>query len=140
MKKLIILASLLVSTSAFAIVTGDKIEFQGDSAFVSAAFDKSLCLDGDTYKANITKCVAWENDGDDQQCVKYATFAGSQPMASTRQRCAKFAGRDSETCAKWVTVPYVQSPVRTVKYYKDNGDAFDGGPYKTVTITVPSCN
>ena len=139
MKKLIILASLLMSTSAFGYVTGDKIEFQGVSTFVSAAFNKSLCLDGDTYNAVVTLCTEWERDSDDDRiCVAREKFAVTQPMTSTRQRCAQFEGDNSGgDCIKWVTVPYVQKPVREVKYYRNNDD--DSSPYKTEIITIPSC-
>lgn len=137
MKKLIILASLMVSTSAFGYVTGDKIEFQSVSTFVSAAFNKSLCLDGDTYNAVVTLCTKWETSDDDRKCVASAKFAVSQPMTSTRQRCAAWNGGDDDNCTKWVTVPYVQKPVREVKYYRNNDD--DSAPYKTEIITIPSC-
>lgn len=133
MKKLLLIASMMMSASAFAgYVTGDKIEFQADSAFVSAVFSKSLCLDGDTYRAVINKCTEWQNDGGgDRTCVATAKVEVAQPANSTRQRCAQYNDGD---CTKWITVAYNQSPVRTVSYYNSQDDLV-----KTATVTIPSC-
>ncbi|MCO4794006.1 MAG: hypothetical protein KC493_09850 [Bacteriovoracaceae bacterium] len=136
MKTLILLA-VLFSSTAFASVTGDKIHFQSDSTYVSAVFSKTLCLNGDTYEAMITKCMEWTND-DDRDCVRYGKVFATQPMNSTRQRCAQYSGGDDDRCREWVTVPYVQSPVRTVKWYRDsdNKDVL----IRTEIVTVPACN
>jgi len=131
-----IIASFLMSASAFAATyAGDKIEFQADSAFVSAVFSKSLCLDGDTYKAVITKCTQWKNQHGESTCVASAKVAASQPAASTREICTARDGREGN-CTAWATVPYVQSPVKNVQVYSAN----DGNLIKEFTVTVPSCN
>jgi len=138
MKKLLLIAALFAST-ANAYVTGDKIHFQADSTFVSAAFSKTLCLNEETenYEATITKCVEWTND-DDRDCVEYGKFFAVQPMESTRQRCARFGGGDDDRCMVWITVPYIQNRVKTVKWYRNNDD--DSQPYKVTTVRIPSCN
>lgn len=132
MKKLLLVAVALLSTSAFAYtsVSGDKINFQSESTFVSAIFNKSLCFDGESFHATITKCVKWEQN-DRGNCLRFAKVNASQPAVSTRQVCAD----DRDNCGSWRTVRYVQSPVLTVKYENDNGSVI-----RTQKVTVRSCN
>ncbi len=129
--KTLIAALAIVSTSAFAGNVVGHIHFQSESTWVNALYSKSLCLDGDTYKATITKCLDWAS-GDDRGCLEYGKVAATQPMNSTRQRCAKF---EDDRCSEYVTVAYKQSPNITVKFYNDDNDLV-----KTKKITVPSCN
>ena len=136
MKKLLLLAALFSST-AFGYVTGDKILFQKDSTYVSAAFSKSLCLNGETYEAMIRKCFEWRTSDDDRRCVDWRKVKAFQPMHSTRQRCATFGGGDDDRCTSWVTVPFYQSPERTVTYYNNNDD---NDIVKVEEITIPNCN
>ncbi|TNF26602.1 MAG: hypothetical protein EP319_13485 [Deltaproteobacteria bacterium] len=138
MKKLLIIAALFAG-AASASVTGDKILFQKDSTFVSAAFSKTLCLNEEAaqYEAMVTKCIEWTND-DDRNCLEYTKVFATQPQVSTRQRCAQFGGGDDDRCMKWETVPFVQNRVRTVKWYRDN-DGGDSTPYKVTTVVIPSC-
>ncbi|CBW25708.1 putative exported protein [Halobacteriovorax marinus SJ] len=133
MKKLLALTSILLSTASFAYVTGDKIHFQKDSTYVSAAYSKSLCFDGENFKANIRKCTRWTTN-DERRCTRYGVFAATQPQESTRKRCARWGGRDDSNCLKWETVRYFQSEVRTVKFYGQNDDL-----RKTETIVIPTC-
>lgn len=137
MKNLVIGLALLSSASAFAerdtYFTGDKIEFQKNSTFVSALYSKSLCLNGDTYEAIINKCVEYTND-DERRCVKTIKIKAFQPVESTRQRCAEFGGRDDDRCVEWETVPYVQSPVRMVKFYEGSTVV------RTQKVVIPACN
>jgi hypothetical protein len=138
MKALILLVALLSST-AFASVSGDKIHFQKHSTWVSAAFSKSLCLDGETYHSKIRKCFEWNRDDDDKRtCVDYRIIDATQPMKSTRQRCANYSSdNDGGNCTEWITVPYIQSPVRTVTFYRHNDD---NDVDRVEIITVPACN
>lgn len=131
MKRLILIAGLLLGASAFAqdTVTGDKILFQAESTYVSALYNRTLCLDGEMYRAIITKCVAFDRS-EDRECIRYGKVAAEQPMYSTRQRCSGFSG---DECEGYETVPFYQSPVRTVKFYR-NDDLV-----KTMEIAVPSC-
>lgn len=142
MKNLILAISLFVAGTAQASLmpVGDKIEFQANSTFVSAVFSKSLCLNGNTYEATINKCVEQRYRGDEEgfECVKFAKIQAFQPMKSTRQRCAEYTGKDDKDCAKWITVPYVQKPVRTVKWYRVSNDGSDDY-VKTTTVTIPAC-
>lgn len=131
MKKFLALALLFISVSASAYVTGDKIHFQKDSTYVSAVYSKSLCLDGDTYRAVISKCLQWSN-GDDRTCLRTGKVRATQPMVSTRQRCAV---QGEDRCQRWETVRYVQDPVRTVTFFNSNGDEL-----KTETVIVKACN
>lgn len=132
MKGLLFIAAFLFSANVFAYtyVTGDKIEFQSESSFVSAVFNKTLCFDGADYHAMITKCVQWSNDGD--TCTERARVAATQPAQSTRLRCAYYEGDD---CADWDRVSFYQSPNLTVRYY-DSGDRV----VKTENVTVRSCS
>jgi hypothetical protein len=129
--KSLIAALALVSTSAFAGSVVGHVHFQADSTWVNAYYSKSLCLDGDTFRATITKCVKYSN-GDERRCLERAKFQAAQPQSSTRQRCARF---EDDNCAEYITVPYFQSENITVKFY-DNDDNL----VKTKDITVPSCN
>ncbi len=139
-----IIASLLMSGTAFAdFYVGDKIEFQGESAFVSAVFSKSLCLDGDTYRANITKCAKWNYASGDktETCAQYVKVEGAQPVNSTRQICAQYESDSSGgDCIAWKTVAFTQKPVRNVQLIKDTNSSGDGEVVKSFTVTVPSCN
>ncbi len=129
--KSLIAALALVSTSAFAGSVVGHIHFQSESTWVNAYYSKTLCLDGDTFRATISKCLKWSN-GDDRRCVKRGKVQAAQPQASTRQRCASYS---DDSCTSYVTVPYFQSENITVKFY-DNDDNL----VKTEDITVPSCN
>ncbi|MCF8059767.1 MAG: hypothetical protein K9K67_10745 [Bacteriovoracaceae bacterium] len=132
--KSLIAALAIVSTSAFAGNVVGHIHFQSESTWVNALYSKSLCLDGDTYKATVTKCMEY-GSGDERRCLQYGKIAATQPVESTRQRCASFGGGDDNQCTKWITVSYVQSPNITVKFYNDDNELV-----KTKKITVPSCN
>ncbi len=140
MKMLMILAAVLgmntVNAHAYEYVAGDKILFQSVSTYVSAVFSKSLCLNGDTYEALVNECTEWRNRGNDNgpECVAFKKVTAYQPMASTRQRCAEYTGRDQNHCAVWETVDFVQSPVRTVKFYNSNDQLI-----KTAKVTIPAC-
>lgn len=132
MKKLIVMALMFVSATAFANISGDKILFQKESTYVSAVYSKSLCLDGSTYRAVINKCMQWSNSGDDSRCLRTAKVRVTQPMESTRQRCAV---QSEQGCSKWETVRFFQDPVRTVTFFSDNGRELD-----TKTVVVKACN
>lgn len=137
MKAILAAAAFLVSAAAFGngYMTGDKIHFQKDSTWVNSYYNKTICLnDVDVYEAVVTTCVKWNNGrDDDRNCMKYGKKKIFQPMVSTRLRCDSWGGRDSD-CDSWVTVDYVQSPKRTVKFF-DEGDQLK----KTVTYTIKAC-
>lgn len=142
MKKLLILASLMMSASAFAYTSGDKIIFQGQSANVSAVYNKTLCHDGENYYASVTICAEWEHSNSDDRstCVQRITVDAVQPMTSTRQRCAKVASdSSSNSCDLYETVEFFQSPVRTVKFFPNTGSSDNPRPYKTETVVIPNC-
>ena len=132
--KSLIAALALVSTSAFAGPVVGHVHFQADSTWVNAYYSKSLCLDGDTFRATITKCVEFSSasNNDERVCLRRAKFQAAQPQSSTRQRCARY---EEQNCVEYITVPYFQSENITVKFY-DNKDNL----VKTKNITVPSCN
>ena len=129
--KSLIAALALVSTTAFAGSVVGHVHFQSESTWVNAYYSKSLCLDGDTFRATISKCLQWSN-GDDRRCVRRGKVQASQPQESTRQRCAS---RSEDGCRAWETVRYYQSENITVKFYDD-----DNNLVRTKNITVPSCN
>lgn len=165
MKILIATIALLTLSSSYAkLQRGDMgyenvksvqghILFQADSTYVNAYYNKTLCLDGDTYKAVVSKCLEWgtpfrngqrNRRSHDSVCLKRGKVMISQPEVSTRQRCAAY---DNETpfnrgdhrahngrCIKWETVPFVQSPDMTIKFFNQ-----DNTLIKTEEITVPSC-
>lgn len=139
MKMLMILAAVLgmnsVSAHAAEYVTGDKILFQSVSTYVSAVYSKSLCLNGDTYEAQVNECTEWRNRGDNgPECVATRKVLATQPMVSTRQICTREGGRDGGVCLNWETVEFVQSPVRTVKFYNSHDQLI-----KTAQVTIPAC-
>jgi hypothetical protein len=131
MKKLIAMTLMFISVSAFANVSGDKILFQKESTYVSVVYNKSLCLDGNTYRAVIDKCMQWAND-DRRACLRSAKVRVTQPVESTRQRCAATTDRG---CSAWETVRFNQDPVRTVTFFNDEGRELD-----TKTYIVKACN
>lgn len=133
MKSLVLALAFLAATVTHANVAGDKIHFQSDSTWVSAVYNKSLCVNGNNFEALITKCVE-RTGGDSDSCIRTIKVRATQPINSTRLRCDAFAGRDEGTCRKWVRVPYVQKPVRTVSFYTDRDQLI-----KTVKVTVPAC-
>jgi hypothetical protein len=131
MKKLLVLATALFATSAFAgYVTGDKINFQSESTFVSAVYNKTLCLDGTTFKAVVSKCVKW-SAGSDSKCLSTVKVAAAQPMYSTRMRCASYS---DDNCSSYNEVSFNQSATRKVTFYNNNDDVV-----KTKTVVVPAC-
>lgn len=129
--------SIAGTANAATIVAGDKINFQKESAFVSAVFSKTLCLNGDVYEATITKCAKWQNDGQgERSCLETVKVQARQPMKSTTQRCAAYEGEAGEkTCVAWITVPFVQNPVRNVSFYNQDQELI-----KTATVTIPACH
>jgi hypothetical protein len=136
MKNLLLTVVLMLTASAAsAVTTGGSIHFQEDGVFVNAAYSKSLCFDGSTFHALASKCVAWENDQGDRNCVETVTASVSQPQMSEKQRCVKTDGREGN-CLKYITVPFFQSEVRTVNYYRNNDDQ---DLIKSEVITVPAC-
>ena len=113
--------SIAGTANAATIVAGDKINFQKESAFVSAVFSKTLCL----------------NDGQgERSCLETVKVQARQPMKSTTQRCAAYEGEAGEkTCVAWITVPFVQNPVRNVSFYNQDQELI-----KTATVTIPACH
>ena len=141
--KTVLLALVLLTSSLTAkadFVTGDKIEFQANSTFVSAVFSKTLCVDGNNFQAVINKCVQRVEQGEREgDCLKSVKILATQPLHSTRERCAAYESDSSGgDCARWETVAYNQSPVRTVKFYKDSNTGADT-LVKTISVTIPAC-
>ena len=130
MKKLIVAAALL-SSSAFAGSIVGHIHFQSASTWVTAYTSKSLCLDGSTYRATVNKCLRYERNGGERTCVRRGKVAISQPMESTRQRCASF---EEDECVEYERVPLKQSPKRILEI-KDR----DGSIKKLKKHVIPNC-
>lgn len=130
--KSFIAAVMLLSTSAFAGNVVGHIHFQSESTWVNAYYSKSLCVDGDMFKATITKCLRWENEDGDRTCVRRGKVRATQPMVSTRQRCARFS---DDRCVSYETVRYEQSRNVLVKFYNNSDDLV-----RTETVRVPDCN
>ena len=140
MKKLLLLVSLMMSASAFAHTLGDKIHFQSDSAFISVLGNgNDLCFDGEYFHAKVPVCLKTRTSGadDDITCVKWGKAQSSQPRVSTRLRCAQYDD-DRDDCRRYEEIAYIQSPVRTVKFYETDDDS--ERLVKTEVIEVPSCN
>lgn len=134
MKMALITLIVLAASFAQAMVSGDKILFQRDSTYVSAVYNKTLCLDGQTYRAVIAKCVSYSG-GDNDRCLRTAKVQASQPMHSTRKLCAETRGH-GESCVRYKNVAFTQSPVRTVQFH----DGDNNRVTKTVRVTIPACN
>lgn len=138
MKGLILLATLL-SVSAFGrqydSIRGDKVHFQSESTWVSAVYNKTLCVDGDVFRATITKCMEWQRDDDNRRCVRRGKIQATQPMESTRLRCSNWGDNgDHGGCREWVRVRYYQNPVKEVQFLDE-----DDHVLFTETVTVPNC-
>ena len=129
--KTLIAGLMLLSASAFAGRVEGHIHFQADSTWVNAYYNKTLCVDGDMFNATVTKCLEWERDGDDRVCATRGKVAISQPMSSTRQRCASYS---DDNCSSYETVSYEQSRNVTVRFFNNSDDVV-----RTKTITVPNC-
>lgn len=127
--KSLIAAIALISTNAFAGVIG-HVHFQKASTWVNAYYSKSLCLDGDTFRATVSMCLEY-GQGDERPCLSYGKVKISQPQESTRQRCASHSEGD---CQEWETVRYFQSENITVQFTDRNGNVTG-----TKDITVPNC-
>ena len=143
MKTLLILAALLGSTASFAnwndtMIQGDKILFQNDSTYVSAAYNKTLCVNAGQFEATVTKCTAVKKGSGDKsdECIAYGQFFITQPVASTAERCAESVKNSSgnDICVRSVTVPFVQSAIRNVKFVNDSGAVL-----KSYQVTIPAC-
>lgn len=132
---------LILTFSAFAGVGGisggtDKfqrgvhIEFQRESTFVNAQFNRTLCTDGVDYFAKFRKCMIRSND-DDAECLRTDIIEAQQPVVSERQRCKSY---DSDgKCLKWITVPYIQSPKRIFIPNREEDNR------KEKKIVIPKC-
>lgn len=137
MKMAIISIITLIAGFAHAgAVSGDKILFQKHSTYVSAVYSNTLCLDGDMYRAVITKCTK-RSSSDDGDCLATKKVSATQPMYSTRKVCAVTGGNDENYCRRFTTVEFYQSPVRTVKFYSGSDDRH---LVRTEVITIPKCN
>ncbi|NQY99819.1 MAG: hypothetical protein HRT45_04015 [Bdellovibrionales bacterium] len=136
MKLLVSLVILMSASYAQAYnVVGDKIHFQSDSTWVSAYYNKTICHDGETYAAEVNKCLKYRNVRGDQECVEWGKGFIYQPITSTRVICVEERG-DSGICQEWQTVEYHQSPTMVVEFYAERGERL----IKKETITVPTCN
>lgn len=135
MKLLVSLVILLSASYASAYdIVGDKIHFQQDSTWVSALYNRTLCHDGETYYAEVSKCVEWGGRGGDE-CTRREKGPIFQPITSTRVVCKEYRGRD-DRCVEWETIEYHQSPTMVVEFYSERGNRL----IKKETITVPVCN
>lgn len=134
--KALLLAVTLLGSNAFAAgyyTTGDKIFFQSASTWVSG-LGKNICLDGDTFRAVVTKCVAWGGK-EESYCQKQVKVEIAQAVNSTKTVCVDEGGREDSFCRKTEVVPYIQSPNLTVKYLNDRNDSL----IKTVNVRVKDC-
>ena len=142
MKKLMIIAAMLFSASALAdqiVPRNAHYTFQSASTWVNAVYNKSLCLNGDTYEATVLSCLAYREAGDgERECDKYGKIEISQPMVSTRQRCAQTD--DDGDCESYETVEFVQEPTRTINWVRVDSDSGSEYFVKSETLTVPACN
>lgn len=128
--KTLVAALMLFSASVFAGNVVGHIHFQAESTYVNAYYSKSLCVDGDVFKATITKCLDWSR-GDERRCLRRGKVQATQPMISTRQRCARFSG---DSCRAYETVTYKQSRNVLVKFYNNSDDLV-----RTEMVRVPDC-
>ena len=133
--KSIVIALALLSSSAFATTSGDKIFFQKDSSWISG-LGKNICVNesNNTYYALVSKCVKWTSP-DQNFCAKEAKVVIAQPVASTKEVCTKWTGGEQNGCRQFKTVSFVQSPDMTVTYYNDRNDTV----IKTIQARVKSC-
>lgn len=129
--KSLIAGLALLSTSAFAGSVVGHIHFQADSTYVNAYYNKSLCQDGTNFYATVSACTKWERNDGERECVKRGKKFISQPMTSTRLKCASY---DDGDCVSYKKVSYTQSPAVTVKFYNN-----DDQLVRTEEVFVPSC-
>lgn len=130
--KLLVALLVLASTSVFAKTVDGHIHFQKASTYVSAYYNKTLCLDGDTFKAEVSTCTKKERDGEGETvCVRYGKKTISQPMQSTRTICAR---KSEDECLAYKTVPFFQSANVDVNVYSNQDVLVD-----SFVVTVPNC-
>ena len=96
-------------------------------------------IDSDSWKSPTNpnydiikcKCLRYERNGGERTCVRRGKVAISQPMESTRQRCARF---EEDECVEYERVPLKQSPKRILEI-KDR----DGSIKKLKKHVIPNC-
>ncbi len=143
MKKIIgTLVVLAFSSTAFAssMITGDKILFQKESAFVSAVYSKSLCFDGSAFHATVKKCVKYDSNSSDDRgdCRQYASVDAVQPAKSVRQVPVYESGSDDSMIIGYKNVALNQSSTLNVKEYRQSSDG-SNDLIRSYSVTVPSC-
>ena len=129
---------MIAGATAFAWTpSGHHIHFQDANTWVSVFNPgNGLCLDGDTFRAKVTKCAKYRNDSRQNFCEEEVTTWYSQPVASTKTVCARWRNDSRQNiCEEYATVAYIQSPDRTVVWEADRG-----GATRTETVRVPDCN
>lgn len=113
-------------------IIGDKVHFQKNSTWVSAAYNRTLCLNNEIYEAYVPQCLKYSGRHDDRHCIKRGKKKIYQPVASKRQRCSN---HQDNQCNIWETIDYIQDPVKELKFYDDNNN-FEFSK----TILIPYCH
>lgn len=114
-------------------ISGAHVLFQEESTFVNAYYNKSVCHDGFEFKAKVSKCVKWNESGDEKRCIKNEKIIVFQPIESTRKRCADY-NSDDGPCTTWEEVKFIQSPNRIIKFLDDSNNV-----KKTKKLIIPEC-
>ncbi len=134
MYKLILAMIISVNVQAgVGGISGAMILFQEDSTFVNAYLDRTICHDGFEYKAMITDCVKYRDNGDDRTCEKRTKKLAFQPIESTRLRCKSFGGSDDD-CKEYEEVKFIQKPNRQILVKDESGNIIKKGK-----LIIPEC-
>ncbi len=158
MKALVVLFSVLMSFSAVAadfeamswseilknsakydLDRTNKIHFQKASTW-TFAMDSRLCTDGNFIYGGTRTLEICDSEGNSNCYTKKLDLV--QPIVGERQRCVSYSGQDDNTCTKFETVVYVQSPQRTIKILANNSgsDNSDKTVLGTKTYSIPACS
>lgn len=114
-------------------LSGGKILFKKYSTSVSPIYSKSLCFDGDQFKARVSGCQLLTTQKERDNCQSSKGIEVTQPMVDTRTVCAK--KEKGESCQEWVERPLIQSPTRLIQVLDNDGQEISEFEYR-----VPDCN
>jgi hypothetical protein len=122
------------------VTSGQIVYFQKYSVWENSIQSRNLCFDGENFHTKVSKCIKWDDRQDEKECAKTIEVPAIQPQTSTRMVCSKYSNSGDEDCIEYKSVPYIQSEVKTIKFFEKKDDGSKASfPYKTETLIVPTC-
>lgn len=120
-----------ISGGSTSYQRGSHILFQKESTYVSVIHSKTLCHNGQDFRASIKKCLDYDLS-DKGKCLFYETKLAYQPIRSTKSLCVE---QEDSNCITSKEVPFYQSPKKIVDIY-GSGDSLKSKK----KINVPICD